>query len=265
MGNLIHECNESGVHRLTIDRSEVHNAFDDALINELAQQLRECACEEPRVLILQSTGKSFSAGADLNWMKRSATYSKEENRADAYALAQMLNLLNTFPCPTIAAVQGAALGGGVGLVSCCDIGIASTAAQFGLTEVRLGLIPATISPFVISAIGARQARRYFATAERFDATTALHIGLVHQVVEPDELETSVDALVDQLLQSSPQAQRSAKDLINWVTPRLSDSEGIDNALLDDVATAIAQARASEQGREGISAFLEKRKPGWIPS
>ncbi len=265
MGNVIHESNESGVHRLTLARSEVHNAFDDGVIDELTDHLRECACEEPRVLILQAEGKSFSAGADLNWMKRSASYSKEENHADAYALAQMLKLLDSFPCPTIAAVQGAALGGGVGLVSCCDIGIASSAAQFGLTEVRLGLIPATISPFVINAIGARPARRYFATGERFDADTALRIGLVHQVVEPDALVTTVDALVDQLLQCSPQAQRSAKDLINWVSPRLSDSEGIDNPLLDDVATAIAQARASEQGREGISAFLEKRKPGWIPS
>jgi len=250
------------VYRLTLARPEVHNAFDDTVINALSEALKEIALASPRVLVLQAKGKSFSAGADLNWMKKSASYSVEENRTDARALAGMLNQLNSFPCPTIASVQGAALGGGVGLVACCDIALASTTAIFGLTEVRLGLIPATISPFVLQAIGARQARRYFASAERFDAQTAQRIGLVHEVVAVDSLPATTDELITQLLQSSPDAQKKARDLIDEIAPR---SSNIDDKLLDDTANAIADARASAEGREGISAFLEKRKPSWVPS
>jgi len=250
------------VYRLTLARPQVHNAFDDRVIHELSEALSEIALASPRVLVLQAEGKSFSAGADLNWMKKSASYSTEDNRRDARALADMLNQLNSFPCPTIASVQGAALGGGVGLVACCDIALAATTAKFGLTEVRLGLIPATISPFVLQAIGARQARRYFASAERFDAETAQRIGLVHEVVAADSLKSTIDELVLQLLQSSPDAQKKARNLINQISPRCSN---IDDVLLDDTANAIADARASVEGREGIGAFLEKRKPSWVPS
>jgi len=250
------------VYRLTLARPQVHNAFDDKVIHELSAALSEIATASPRVLVLQAEGKSFSAGADLNWMKKSATYSVDENRRDARALAGMLNQLNSFPCPTVASVQGAALGGGVGLVACCDIALAASSAMFGLTEVRLGLIPATISPFVLQAIGARQARRYFATAERFDALTAERIGLVHEVVAADSLASTTDELVLQLLQSSPDAQKKARDLIDQISPRCNK---IDELLLDDTANAIADARASTEGREGISAFLEKRKPSWVPS
>ena len=250
------------VYRLTLAKPDVHNAFDDTVIRELSEALSEIASASPRVLVLQAQGKSFSAGADLNWMKKSATYSVEENRTDARALAGMLNQLNSFPCTTIASIQGAALGGGVGLVACCDIALASTTAVFGLTEVRLGLIPATISPFVLQAIGARQARRYFASAERFDSQTAQHIGLIHEVVAVDTLPDRTDELISQLLQSSPDAQLKARQLIDEVAPR---SNNIDDKLLDDTANAIADARASIEGREGISAFLEKRKPSWVPS
>ncbi len=254
-----------GVHRITLARPDVHNAFDDTVIRELYDTLESLKSTSPRILVLQAQGKSFSGGADLNWMKKSASYSREENYRDAQALSSMLNALDSFPATTIAAVQGAALGGGVGLAACCDIAIASTSAVFALTEVRLGLVPGTISPFVIQAIGARQARRYFTSAERFDAVKAQQLGIVHEVVEPDALADRVDELINQLLQSSPDAQRSAKHLVKWVAPRVAGGNGIDQSLLDDTAAAIADARASDEGREGVSAFLYKRKPDWLVS
>ncbi len=267
-GSIETTTEQHGVQRITLTRSDVHNAFDDKVIKELHETLDALKADNPRVLVLQAQGKSFSAGADLNWMKKSANYSRDENFRDAQALSAMLNALDSFPATTIASIQGTALGGGVGLAACCDIAIASTAAVFALTEVRLGLIPGTISPFVVRAIGPRQARRYFTTAERFDAATAQRIGLVHEVVEPDVLSTKVDELITQLLQSSPDAQRKAKNLVNQVAPRVMgglDGKGIDQSLLDDTAASIADARASDEGREGVSAFLEKRKPNWIVS
>jgi methylglutaconyl-CoA hydratase len=211
-----------------------------------------------RVVALAAQGRSFSAGADLNWMQRMANYSEADNIRDAVALANLMRVLDTMSKPTIAQVQGAAFGGGVGLVACCDIACASSAAVFCLSEVRLGLIPAVISPYVIAAMGQRNARRYFLTAERFDAHEALRIGLVHSVVEPDALERCVGQLVDELLKGGPRALAEAKDLIAAVSNR-----PVDQALAEDTAARIARIRVGSEGQEGTNAFLEKRTPSWI--
>lgn len=242
---------------VTLNRPEVHNAFDDALIAELHGVLDDLAGrEEVRLVVLASEGKSFSAGADLNWMKRVAGYTEAENLADSMALAEMLQRLDTMPVPTVARIQGAALGGGVGLVACCDVAVASAAARFSLSEVRLGLIPATIGPYVLNAIGPRQARRYFLTAERFDAAEALRIGLIHAVAAPEALDATVDAIAAELLKGGPSALRLGKALIERVTG------GVPEAVRADTAQRIAGIRASAEGKEGVAAFLEKRKPNW---
>jgi methylglutaconyl-CoA hydratase len=243
---------------LWLDRPERHNAFDDALIAELSAALVELAADSAiRVVLLAGRGKSFSAGADLAWMKRMAGYTAAENEADALKMAEMLNRLDSFPKPTIALVQGAAMGGGVGLVAACDIAIAAEDAQFAFSEARLGLTPATISPYVIAAIGPRAARRYFFTAERFGAQQALHLGLVSAVVPAADLAGEASKLADILSQNSPGAMAEAKRLIADVTGR-----PIDAALRSDTAGRIARQRASVEGREGVAAFLEKRKPSW---
>ena len=204
------------------------------------------------------SGASFSAGADLTWMRGMAAASEEENRQDSLALARLLRTLDELPKPTIAAVQGAAFGGGVGLVACCDIAIGVPAATFGLTESKLGLLPAVIAPYVIAAIGARNARRYFATAELFDAAEALRIGLLHQVVAPDQLDAAVQRQVDLLLKAGPVASASAKTLVRDVVAHADGARhDADNAAL------IARLRVSPEGQEGLSAFLDKRKPAWI--
>jgi methylglutaconyl-CoA hydratase len=213
-----------------------------------------------RVVVLAAKGKSFSAGADLNWMKRVARYSEAENIRDAVALASLMRTLDAMTKPTIARVQGAAFGGGVGLVACCDIAVASAAATFSLSEVRLGLIPAVISPYVIAAIGSRNARRYFLTAERFNAHEALRIGLVHSVVQGSELDNAVDGILDELLRGGPKAISAAKDLIAHVAHR-----PIDQLLAEETATRIAQIRVSPEGQEGIAAFLDKRPASWTRS
>jgi methylglutaconyl-CoA hydratase len=247
-----------GVATLTMNRPEVHNAFDDHLIAELTAKLRELDREHViRAVVLAANGKSFSSGADLNWMKRMAQYTEGENLRDAVGLASLMHTLSSMAKPTVARVSGSAFGGGVGLVACCDIAIAATGALFCLSEVRLGLIPAVISPFVIGAIGERQARRYFLTAERFDAAEAWRIGLVHRVVEEAELDTAVGAIVDELLKGGPKAQAAAKDLIARVSNR-----PIDQALMEDTAARIARMRVSPEGQEGIAAFLEKRPAAW---
>ena len=249
---------EGGVATLTLNRPEVRNAFDDALIARLTGALEEAgASEDVRVVVLAGNGKSFCAGADLAHMKRAAGFSEAENIADAQALAHLLMVLGGLPKPTVALVQGPAYGGGVGLVSACDIAVAAERASFALTEVRLGLIPAVISPFVIRAIGESHARRFMLTGERFSAETALRIGLVHEVVPDEALQARSGEVVDMLLQCSPDAHRRAKALIDAVAGR-----PIDEALADDVARRIAAARASDDGREGIAAFLEKRAPWW---
>jgi methylglutaconyl-CoA hydratase len=248
-----------GVATLTLNRPEVHNAFDDHLIAGLTTRLRELDhTADVRVVVLAGNGKSFSAGADLNWMKRMAGFSEGENLRDAVALADLLHTLSALTKPTVARVQGAAYGGGVGLVAACDIAVASLSASFSLSEVRLGLIPAVISPYVIAAIGERQARRYFLTAERFDAQEALRIGLVHMVVEEAQLDEAVRGLVGHLSKGGPRAQAAAKALISAVTNR-----PIDRKLVEDTADRIARIRVTAEGKEGVAAFLEKRPAGWV--
>ena len=243
---------------LWLNRPERHNAFDDALIAELSAALAELAADEVvRVVLLAGRGRSFSAGADLAWMKRMAGYSPAENEADATAMAEMLRRLDSLPKPTVALVQGAAMGGGVGLVAACDIALAAEDAQFALSEVRLGLIPAAISPYVIAAMGPKAARRYFLTAERFDAMQARALGLVSGVFSVGELAAEGARLADLLGQNGPAAMAEAKRLIADVTGR-----PIDAALRAETARRIARQRAGAEGREGVAAFLEKRKPVW---
>ena len=250
---------EGAVARLRLNRPAVHNAFDAGLIADLTAA-RQAIAADPRVRVLgrEAEGASFSAGADVNWMRGMAAASEADNREDSLALARLMRTLDALPKPTIARVQGAAFGGGVGLVACCDIAIGVPAATFGLTESKLGLLPAVISPYVIAAIGARNARRYFATAELFDAAEALRIGLLHQVVAPDQLDAAVQRQVDLLLKAGPVASASAKTLVRDVVAHADGARhDADNAAL------IARLRVSPEGQEGLSAFLDKRKPAWI--
>lgn len=248
----------TGVATVTLNNPAKHNAFDDAIISRLSEIFSSIDNNDAiRVMVLAANGKSFSAGADLAWMKRMAAYNREQNLADANAFASMLKTLNTLRKPTIARVQGAAFGGAVGLVSCCDIAIASEHASFSLSEVKVGLIPATISPYVIAAIGQRAARRYFITGERFDAGEAHRLGLVSQVVGSEaELDAVLTQHIDQLLANSPQAVTAAKQLAFDMNAPISD------ALIADSCQRIADIRSSEQGQEGLNAFLEKRPPSW---
>ena len=249
-----------GVGIVTLNRPERHNAFDEVLIEELTSAIAAMADDpEVRVLVLSGTGKSFCAGADLNWMKRAAAYSPEESVADARALAEMLRALAQLEKPTVARVHGAALGGGVGLVAACDIAIATFDAQFALSEVRLGIIPAVISPHVIAAVGERSARRYMLTAERFAAAEAYRIGLVHEIV-PDQaaLDDAVGEIVDALLGNGPEALARCKDLIRAVAWR-----PLSASVIEDTAQRIAMIRRTDEAREGMDAFLEKRKPSWL--
>src|SRR4051794_9908947 len=217
--HILTAVSEDGVASVTLNRAEVHNAFNDAIIADLTGTLRRLGDDDKvQAVVLRAEGKSFSAGADLGWMQRMANCGHAENLADAGALAELMRVLNFLPKPTVARVQGAAFGGGVGLVACCDIAIASDAASFSLSEVRLGLIPAVISPYVVAAIGERAARRYFLTAERFDAAEALRLGLVHQVVPADQLDAAIDSILARLSEGGPAAQRAAKDLIFAVAP-----------------------------------------------
>ena len=255
------EINERGIATVTLNREEKHNAFDDQVIAELDQAFHAVATDPSvRLMILASTGKSFSAGADLGWMQRMAQYSHEENRSDAAALAEMLRKLNELPQPTIARVQGAAYGGAVGLVSCCDLAVGSDRARFCLSEVRIGLIPATISPYVIDAIGARACRRYFTTADVFDAGDALQLGLLSQVVKPEKLDAAVGELAGQLLGNGPLAVRAAKRLVLDYCNRPLDAQ-----LIADSCQRIADIRVSEEGQAGLKAFLNKSPAPWSQS
>jgi methylglutaconyl-CoA hydratase len=256
---LLSEIDEHGRATITLNRPEMHNAFDDTLISALTGELKRLERDKSvRVVMLAARGKSFSSGADLNWMRRMADYSFEENLTDAMALAELMKTLANLAKPTIALVQGAAIGGGVGLVACCDIAIASENVSFCLSEVKLGLIPAVISPYVAAAIGSRATRRYFLTAERFGAAEAHRLGLVHEVVKPDELNARVERLSHLLLQNGPYAMASVKALVTEVALSYLDDD-----LIADTAERIAEIRASDEGREGLSAYLEKRKPNWI--
>jgi methylglutaconyl-CoA hydratase len=258
MAGLILQNDVRGVATLTLNRPEKHNAFDDVLITDLLQFLDNIEHDKSiRVLVLRAQGKSFCAGADLDWMRRMADFDFEQNLADARQLARLMYRLNRLNKPVIALVQGASFGGGVGLIACCDIAIASTDAIFSLSEVRLGLIPSVISPYVIAAIGSRAARRYFLSGERFDAARALQLGLLHEVVEPETLDVSLEQCIDALLISGPGAQAAAKELIQHVKGR-----AIDESLIEETARRIAEVRACDEAREGLNAFLEKRKPDW---
>jgi len=252
------ERRDDGVVSVILARPAIHNAFNEVMIAELTSALAELGDDASvRAVLLKAEGKSFSAGADLDWMKRMATYGLPENLADAKALAGLMRTLNDLPKPTIACVQGAAFGGGVGLVACCDMAVAVEGALFCLSEVKLGLIPAVISPYVIAAIGARAARRWFLTGERFDAVEAHRLGLVHQLVFADGLDAAVEALLARLGEGAPGAQSAAKDLIFAVADR-----PVTDALVADTAQRIAGLRSGPEGREGIAAFLEKRAPAW---
>ncbi len=256
---LVHEIGADGTATVTLNRPEVHNAFDDAVIARLTELLHELAADERvRLVQLAAAGKSFSAGADLNWMRRMADYGDQENYRDAMGLAELLRTLNELPKPTLALVHGAAFGGGVGLVCCCDIVLAAPQASFSLSEVKLGIIPSVIGPYVVAAIGQRAARRYMLTAERFDAAEAQRIGLVHEVVGQEALRERAGEIAATLRANGPSALREAKELIRALANR-----PIETAVIEDTARRIARIRASAEGKEGLGAFLEKRKPDWI--
>jgi methylglutaconyl-CoA hydratase len=247
-----------GVARVTLDRADRHNAFDDLVIRELTAELERVSADaRVRAVVLTGAGRSFSAGADIGWMRAMAGAGEQANREDALALAKLMRTLDGLAKPTVARVNGPAYGGGVGLVACCDIAIASSDARFAFTEVRLGLAPAVISPYVIASIGARQARRLFATGEAFDAAGALDIGLVHGVVAPDALDAGVEAVVAQLLLGGPAAQSEIKKLVAMVAREAGARD-----LEARTADLIARLRASPEGQEGLGAFLGKREPGW---
>lgn len=248
---------EDGVAILTLDRPEVRNAFDDALIAALTRAYEQ-AIIDPDVyaILLQATGPTFCAGADLNWMRRMAAYSRQENLADAMGLATLMRTIDLCPKPTLVRVHGSAFAGATGLIAASDIVVCVPEAEFAVTEVRIGLIPAVISPYLVRAMGARQARRYFLTAERFSAATALEIGLVHEVVPADELDGAIARHLKALKAASPMAIAATKALVAAV------DRPLDQTVVQDTARRIADQRVSADGREGVSAFLEKRKPNW---
>jgi methylglutaconyl-CoA hydratase len=244
---------------ITLDRPEVRNAFNDALIPEIAKQFRAFgARDDVRCIELAANGPAFCAGADLNWMKRMADYTREENLADAGALADMLRTIFECPKPTIARVQGDVYAGGTGLVAACDLAVSVDTANYCLSEVKLGLIPATISPYVIRAMGTRAAHRYFLTAERFSAAEALRIGFVHEVVAADALDAKVAELAQALMSAGPMAMRACKQLVRDVAGR-----DITPELIARTVEGIADIRATPEGREGVQSFLGKRKPNWL--
>lgn len=246
------------VARVTLDRPEIRNAFDDALISALTSALRELDADTGvRAVVLAGSGPAFCAGGDLNWMKRMAGYSYHENLTDAQALADLMKTLDRMRKPTIARVHGPAYAGGVGLVAACDIAIGVPEATFCLSEVKLGLSPATISPYVMRAMGERMARRYFLTGEVFDAAEAQRIGLLTAVSPSEKLDGEIEEILQHLLQGGPQAMAKIKDLIRTVA-----ASPVDDPLIADTARRIAEIRGSPEGREGVASFLEKRKPSW---
>ncbi len=244
---------------LTLNRSEVRNAFNDEVIAELTKAFADVgARDDVRCIVLAANGPAFCAGADLNWMRRMADYTRDENLADAGALAEMLRAIYECPKPTVARIQGDVFAGGMGLVAACDIALSVDSASFCLSEVKLGLIPATISPYVIRAMGARAAHRYFLTAERFSAAEALRIGLVHEVVAAEALDAKLAEITQALAGAGPQAVRACKKLVQEVAER-----EIDAALIWQTVEGIADIRASAEGKEGVQSFLQKRKPNWL--
>ena len=258
--SVLLQIDSRGAATITLNRPDVHNCFDEAMVAGLRRAVHDIAeHDDVRVASLVSRGPTFSAGADLNWMREVADQSEADNQEDARQLGSMLNGLAHLAVPTVALVQGNAYGGGIGLIAACDMVVAVKDCVFAFTEVNLGLIPAVISPFVVAAIGARQARRYFITGEKFDTYHAQGMGLIHEMVPTQgALVAQGEYIVDQILQSEPGAVSQAKALIADVGNR-----PIDVALIDDVAHRIAARRATDEGKEGVSAFLERRKPNWI--
>ena len=252
---------EGKIATVTLNRPDVRNAFNETTIAEITQAFRDLGADaDLRAIVLAANGPAFCAGADLNWMKKMAGYTHAENLADALQLAEMLRTIYLCPKPVVAKVQGDCYAGGMGLVSACDIIVAADEANFCLSEVKLGLIPATISPYVIKAMGENASRRYFLTAERFSAQEALRIGFAHEVVAAGTLDAKVAEIVKALVNNSPNAVQQAKVLVREVV-----GQTVNDALLADTAERIAHIRASEQGREGVASFLEKRKPNWLNS
>ena len=243
-----------------MNRPSTHNALNEAIIDELSETFLDLG-EDPevRVIVLSGRGKNFSAGGDIDYMKRQGAAPREQNLATARILAEMFHIIAACPRPTIARVNGAAMGGGLGLVAACDIAVASTSAVFAASEVRLGLIPSTIAPYVVRAIGPRQASRLFVTAERIDAGHARRIGLVHEVAEPEQLDARIQSIVDNLMAGAPGAQSAAKSMIDVVAGR-----PITREMMEETAVAIADRRADPEAAEGLSAFLEKRSADWMP-
>ena len=257
--NALKTTQEGAVLTLTLSRPDIRNAFNDEVIAEITAAFQDAASRaEVRAVVLAAVGPAFCAGADLNWMRRMADYTRAENLADAAALAEMLRVIYECPKPTIARIQGDVVAGGMGLVAACDMAVSGDTAKFCLSEVKLGLIPATISPYVIRAMGARAAHRYFLTAERFDAKEAHRIGFVHEVVGADQLDAKVTELTSALVNTSPNAVRSCKMLVQEVAGR-----DIDAPLIDRTVEGIAGIRTSSEGREGVQSFLQKRKPSWL--
>ena len=249
-----------GVAKITLNRPLVHNALDEYMIEDLSQAFLDFGQDSSvRAVILTANGHIFSAGADLNHMKRVAAYTLKKNVEEAKKLSRLLDIIDKCPKPTVACVQGAAFGGGVGLVAACDIAICVKEAFFCLSEVKWGLIPAMISPYVINAVGQRQARRYVLTADRMSAAEALRLGLIHQVVGEGELEATAESLAVSILKGSPEAIKASKELIRFV-----ESRPIDETIHDETARRIAMIRSSPEGQEGINAFLAKRTPSWAP-
>ena len=247
-----------GVARVTLDRPEIRNAFDDALIAALTKALRALDTDDQvRAVVLAGNGPAFCAGGDLNWMKRMAGYGYEQNLQDAQALADLMKTIDRMRKPTIARVHGPAYAGGVGLVAACDIAVGVPEAKFCLSEAKIGLSPATISPYVVRAMGERMARRYFLSAEVFDGIEAHRIGLLSHVSPSEKLDGEIDEILQNLLQGGPQSMAKIKDLIRFVA-----AGTVDDAMIADTAKRIAEIRVSPEGREGIASFLEKRKPSW---
>lgn len=250
---------EGHVGSVVLDRADVRNAFNEIMIAEIIGAFRALGSDDGiRAIVLAAQGTAFCAGADLNWMKKMAGYSRAENLADAAQLAEMLRTIHSCPKPVVAKVQGDCYAGGMGLVAACDIAVAAENAHFCLSEVKLGLIPATISPYVIRAMGENAARRYFLTAERFSAQEAMRIGFVHELAAADALDEKVAHIVNALVFASPNAVKEAKRLVHDVAGLALSDE-----LVADTVERIADIRASDEGREGVKSFLEKRKPSWL--
>ncbi len=249
------------VAHVVLDRSHIHNAFDDVLIAELTATLKQLEADDSvRTIVLSGAGNTFSAGADLNWMRRMAQASADENRDDALKLAELMRTLNYLGKPTVARVNGSAYGGGVGLIACCDHAIGVASAKFSLSEVKLGLVPAVISPYVVNAVGGRHARRLFVSGEVFDADYAQRIGLLHDVVAVDELDAAIERALHFLAKGGPVAQREAKQLALRQAGMTRESQVARDA---ENADLIARLRVSPEGQEGLTAFLDKRAPHWV--